>query len=120
MANKGDNGAGEGLKQLHCSMEGCDKFLGYTWIDNGLLSIKCHKCKTVNLTIELTETMEKPSVVQEVRCQKCNRFLYSAGLASGIIRVKCRGCGSWNELRASTEGTEITTKARLWTVDLPD
>jgi len=92
-----DANIGKNLSPLYCQMDGCNKFLAYTWIDAGLLLIKCNKCKTENLVFEIMESMAVPKVVAEVRCPKCNRFLYSAGLLNGIIRRKCRGCGNWVE-----------------------
>lgn len=87
-----------GLEEIHCSTEGCGKFLGYANIENGLIIIKCHNCKNSNINFSFSEAQTQLTA-SEVRCPVCDRFLYSAAVTAGNVAVKCRTCGNWHVLK---------------------
>jgi len=100
----------KGMEELHCSAEDCNKFIGYARITNGLISIKCHSCKTTNLKFNFTQDTGVLTAT-EVRCDNCGRFLYLAAVTDGAINVKCRGCGEWNTyLTNPPSSSKINTK----------
>jgi len=88
----------EGLQEMYCANTECGKFLGYSNIQNGLIIIKCHGCKTSNLAFTFTEDIPHPTTIEERFCKKCDRFLYSAYLPAGKVLRKCRNCGEWDVL----------------------
>jgi ribosomal protein S27E len=83
-----------GLDELHCANDECGKFLGYTKLDNGLVNIKCHGCKTVNMKFNFTESMP----ATEVKCKECGRFLYLVAATNAVVVRKCRICGTWDTM----------------------
>jgi phage FluMu protein Com len=86
-----------GLKEMRCSVEGCGKFLGYENLQNGLVIIKCHNCKTPNIRFSFTDTMPPVMTAAEILCNNCSRFLFNSAMMSGTIKVKCRTCKTWHQ-----------------------
>ena len=87
-----------GLEEIHCSIPDCDKFLGYGNIRNGLVNIKCHRCKASNLKFNFSADMPDGLIATEVRCSHCDRFLYLSAITDGKFVVKCRICKEWHIL----------------------
>jgi len=86
-----------GLDELHCGNNECGRFLGYATVV-GIILVKCHNCKSTNLTFTFTDSLATPIIAEERCCEKCSRFLYSYFLTEGRVVRKCRNCGEWNVL----------------------
>lgn len=90
----------EGLEAIHCADPECGKFMAYAVIENGLISMKCHKCRTTNLRYSFNTDMPAQTA-EDVVCPECGRFLYMRAVTDGKITVKCRNCGHWDEYDSS-------------------
>ena len=86
------------VKAMHCASHECGKFLGYQAMVPGMMSIACHRCKSITMVTTYPEDLPVPKMLKQVRCPQCGRFLYNEAILGGIVKVKCRGCHTWQIL----------------------
>ena len=95
------------VKAFHCASHECGKFLGYQAMVPGMLSIACHRCKSINLVTTYPEDLPVPKTLTVVRCARCGRKLYDEAILDGVVKVKCYSCHTWQTLDIQADGAII-------------